>query len=109
MPRWLWWMPVGMLVLCAALLGYRQGWLAANMTETAAIEMMAGRYIAEAGAEARPFDCWAQPGEGVWLVVRCERDGARWEYHVNRFGGLERWFGPQKGKPLTETTKEPLT
>jgi L-asparaginase II len=98
-----------MLVLCAALLGYRQGWLAANMTETAAIEMMAGRYTAEAGAEARPFDCWAQPGEGVWLVVRCERDGARWEYHVNRFGGLERWFGPQKGKPLTETTKEPRT
>lgn len=102
-------MPVGVLVLCTALLGYRQGWLAANMTETAAIELMVGRYIDEAGAEARPSDCWAQPGAQSWLVVRCERDGLRWDYHVNRFGGLERRFGPGEGGPLTRQTKEPRT
>src|SRR6056297_103550 len=102
MPRWIWFLPVGILLLVAALLGYRQGWLMANMTETAAIQMMAARYVEEAGEGARPSDCWAQPGEAVWLVVRCERDGARWEYHVNRFGGLERRYGPGEAGPHTD-------
>ena len=109
MPRWIWFLPVGILLLVAALLGYRQGWLMANMTETAAIQMMAARYVEEAGEEARPSDCWAQPGEAVWLVVRCERDGARWEYHVNRFGGLERRYGPGEAGPHTDEIGEPRT
>jgi hypothetical protein len=109
MPRWLWWTPVGLLVLGAAVLGYRQGWLVANMTETDAIQRMAALYVQEAGAEARVSDCWAQPAEGVWLVVRCARDGARWEYHVNRLGGLERRFGPGEAGPLTSKAEEPRT
>lgn len=91
-PRWVWWLPVGVLLIVAALLGYRQGWLAANMTETAAIELYAARYMEETGAPAA--DCVAVPGAEVWLIVRCGEDGAAYEYHVNRFGGLIQAYGP---------------
>ncbi|MGR3423412.1 MULTISPECIES: hypothetical protein [unclassified Sagittula] len=85
-PRWVMWLPLGVLVTCGALLAFRYGWIDANLTESAAIEAYGRRYMREAGAPAA--DCTGVPGQGVWLVVRCGPEAARWEYRVNRFGGL---------------------
>ena len=86
MPRWAWFLPLGALVCVGGLLGYRYGWIAANMTETAAIEAYAARYMEETGAPAA--ECSATPGEDVWLVVRCGSGAQGRVYRVNRFGGL---------------------
>lgn len=108
MPRWLWWAPVGVLVLCGTLVSFRLGWIDANLTETEAIQAYANRYVTEAGPGAKRSDCWARPGETVWLVVRCGQPGAYWEYRVNRFGGLQKLSKPgETGAP--EPQKEPQT
>lgn len=86
MPRWLWWSPLAVLLLLTALLGYRQGWLAANLTESGAIETYAARYMQETGAAQA--DCTAVPGAQVWLVIRCGTGQDRRIYRVNRFGRL---------------------
>ena len=88
MPRWLWYLPLGLILAFGALYAFRLGWIAANMTETAAIEAYAARYLSEAGPDAAVTDCTARPGGTVWLVIRCGRDGTVREYRVNRFGGL---------------------
>ena len=82
--RLFWFLPLGALVLAGGVMGYRYGWIAANMTETAAIEAYATRYMRDYGGLAS--DCHAVPGDQVWLVVRC---GAV-VYEVNRLGGLVR-------------------
>ena len=96
MPRWLWWAPLGILVLTFALIGLRIGWIAATMTETDVINRFAAQYIAEQGGTAALSDCVAYPADdqpGIWLVVRCTPQGglepSAYLYHVNRFGGLE--------------------
>lgn len=86
MPRWAWFLPLGVLVIGGGLLGFRYGWIVANMTETDAIEAYAARWMAQTGAPAA--DCTGVPGRDVWLVIRCGTGQDRVIYRVNRFGGL---------------------
>ncbi|MBW4707892.1 hypothetical protein KX928_08850 [Roseobacter sp. YSTF-M11] len=94
MNRWLWWAPLVLLITGLAVWGFRLGWIAATITETDVITTYAKRYLEAAGPGAALSDCVAYPGRdrGVWLVVRCGPDpsgsGGRYEYHVNRLGGL---------------------
>lgn len=93
--RLFWFLPLGFLVLAGGVMGYRYGWIAANMTETAAIEAYAARYMRDHGGAVT--DCHAVPGAGVWLEVRC---GAVL-YEVNRLGGLVREATTETGEPKT--------
>ncbi|QFT64114.1 hypothetical protein [Roseivivax sp. THAF30] len=106
MPGWLRFLPFALLVAMAALVGWRQGWIVANVTETQVIEAYAERYMADrqaagTGEGAARSDCRARPApEGAgWLVVICgpsPHDPARhYTYYVNRSGGLERLVGPE--------------
>lgn len=103
MPRWLWFMPLGVLLVLTALTGFRLGWIDLRLTESAAIEAYAARYLREGGEGARRSDCTARPGQTVWLVIRCGH-GEVWEYHVNRFGGLKQLFRPGESGDRLETT-----
>ncbi|WP_421907205.1 hypothetical protein [Mameliella sp.] len=100
--RLLLWLPLAVLVTLGAVLAFRAGWIAANLTESMAIESYAARYMAETGARAA--DCTAVPGSQVWLVIRCGTGQDRRVYRVNRFGGLV------TGKPAEgDRMKEPST
>jgi len=85
MPRWLWWTPLAVLTLLAGLLLFRQGWIAAHMTETDVIDHFAARYVAEHGGQKS--DCVAVPGRSaqVWIEVHC---GDVAIYPVDRAGRL---------------------
>lgn len=87
MPRWLWWMPLGVLTLVVGLMMFRAGWIVARITETDVIAHYAALYVAGAGPGARMTDCSAMPSQapGVWLVIRC---GENTLYPVDRFGRL---------------------
>ena len=93
MPRWLWWMPLAVLTLIGALLAFRQGWIAAHMTETDVINHIAARYVADHGGEVG--DCRAVPGRrsDVWIEVLC---GER-RYPVDRAGRLVAQPTPEPG------------
>ncbi|MBV7393540.1 hypothetical protein [Mameliella sediminis] len=84
--RVLLWLPLAALVLFGAIQAFRAGWIVAHLSESAAIETYAARYMQETGAPAA--DCTAVPGEKVWLVIRCGTGEDRRIYRVNRFGGL---------------------
>ncbi|MFZ5963877.1 hypothetical protein ACOXXX_13065 [Thalassococcus sp. BH17M4-6] len=103
MPRWVWFVPVGLLVALAGVLGWRHGWVVANVTETQVIDAYAERYLADrardgTGEGARRSDCRAQPSERAWLVVVCgptPHDAARhYTYYVARDGRLRDVIGP---------------
>ena len=85
MPRWLWWTPLAVLTVIAGLLVFRQGWIAAHLTETDVINHYAARYVTDHGGQKA--DCLAVPGRtaGVWIEVRC---GADVIYPVDRSGRL---------------------
>lgn len=102
MPRWLWWTPVAALLILAAVLGFRQGWLMANLSESDAIEAWAARYMEETGAPQA--DCTAVPGVQVWLVIRCGTGQDRRVYRLDRLGRLVRPSGPDGG---SDTILEP--
>lgn len=87
MPRWVWWVPLGLATLVGALVAFRYGWIAATITETDVINSMATRYVTQDGGEgARPGDCVGLSGQvaGAWITVRCKDH----VYHVSRFGRL---------------------
>jgi hypothetical protein len=107
MPRWVWFVPLGVVVSAGALQAFRLGWIAANMTETAAIEAYAARYVQQTGDPAA--HCSARPGADVWLVVRCGQGRSAWEYHVNRFGGLREAYGPGATPDRMSREGEPRT
>ncbi len=111
MPRWALFLPVGLLTLVLALLFFRLGWIAANLTETDVINTYAARYLQEAGPGARVSDCVARPGQGaaVWIVVSCEGTAGRYSYHVNRFGGLRHVSGPGFEGNAPPAPQEPRT
>lgn len=90
MPRWLWWMPLVVLTLVGGLLMYRQGFVAANMTETDVINHYAAIYVAEGPEGAKVSNCAARPGdtENVWLIVSCGGAAHVVQYRVDRFGRL---------------------
>ncbi|MHA6325588.1 hypothetical protein [Roseivivax sp. CAU 1753] len=107
MPRWALFLPFALIVALAALFGWRQGWLVANVTETEVIEDYAARYMtarhaAGTGAGAAPTDCRARPDPGAvsWLVVVCGPEpydpSRHYTFYVNRFGGLDRLVGPKE-------------
>ncbi|MGR3272164.1 hypothetical protein [Thalassococcus profundi] len=110
MPRWLWFVPLALLVALAALVGWHWGWIAANVTETQVIEAYAQRYLADRAAAgtsngAQRSDCRARPSERAWLVVICgpqPHDAARhYTYYVARDGRLQFLVGPD-GTPVEE-------
>ena len=90
MPRWLWFAPLAGLLIAVAIWAFRLGWIATTITETDVITRYSQLYMSEAGASARLTDCAGLPGdrEGVWIIVRCQRDGQRHDYPVDRFGRL---------------------
>ncbi|WP_299791924.1 hypothetical protein [uncultured Marivita sp.] len=99
MPRWVWWVPLGLATLVGALLAFRYGWIAATITETDVINAMTHRYVTQDGsADARVSDCVGLAGQvgGAWITVRC----ADILYHVNRFGSLIS-VGAVSGRPST--------
>jgi hypothetical protein len=101
-PRWAWFLPLALLVIAGALYAFRLGWIAANITETDAIQAYAARYVALAGPGARASDCLAIPGEtrGVWITVLCAPEtGPGWRFDVGRLGGLVRMTGPGDAGP----------
>jgi hypothetical protein len=116
MPRWLWFMPLAVITVIAALWGFRLGWVAATLTETEVITRYAQRYLEDrarddAAGSASIADCVAYPGKtpGIWLVVSCTPRPAgavRYEYAVNRFGGLEQARGPDSGDPTSKIGRD---
>jgi len=97
------WVPFALFVAGGAVLGLRYGYLAATTSETDMIARYAARYVdarAQAGDRtAQLTDCLAYPGaeKGIWIVVICGGTGARFEYHVNRIGGLVHMGAPGTG------------
>ena len=96
MPRWLWFAPLGLVVLMAGYAGLRLGETRATLTATEAIATYAARYVTETGGQLT--DCLAVPADtdGVWLEVICE-GAARRVYWVDRFGRHVRSDGPGDG------------
>lgn len=96
-PRWIWFLPVGILVLIIAANGIRLGMRQANLDEGTVIAYYAEQYLqdhARLQAEGAPelTDCIAVPGTdpGIWLVVRCSPSSSNesWDYYIRRDGGL---------------------
>lgn len=90
MPRFLWFVPLGLLVVLVGLWAFRQGWVAATISETDVIEAWTAYYISEE-AGARRSDCSARPGrtDDVWLLVTClHADGRRFDFPTDRLGRL---------------------
>ena len=88
MPRWAWFLPVGLLAVFSGWAGWELGFHRATLTETEAIAPFAARYVSEAGPEAAETDCAAVPGERVWLILRCGFGRDVWTYRIDRFGRL---------------------
>ena len=105
MPRWLWFLPLGLLVLFGAIQAFRLGWIAANLSESEVIEAYVIRYAEEVGIAPQDAPCIATPGDLHWIIVRCGEPGDIWEYRVNRWGGLDSLVRPgdpqQDGRPKT--------
>lgn len=105
MPRWLWFAPLGALVVALGAWAFRLGWIAATITETDAIEAWTAHYL-QAQPGGRATDCTAQPGRSaqVWLLVSCvHRDGRRFDYPVDRMGRLLDVSGSKDSHGLPET------
>ena len=95
MPRWMWFVPLGIVGLLVAYNGVKLGLIRAGVTETAVIEHFAAQYLRDharlVGPGAAPTDCLAVPGDhaGVWLEVRCTPpEGAAFLYGVRRDGAM---------------------
>ena len=106
--RLLWWLPISVLALVLAGVGFRYGILRQGMSEGDVIAAYATRYLDDHQAAAlvgQPdlSDCAARPGNSlwVWMVVRCVAPNAKVEflYEVNWLGGLNRHSGPQPMQP----------
>lgn len=95
-PRWLYFAPLGVLVLIAGYTGLKLRIERDAVTESAVIEYYAGQYVtdhaSQIGEEAAETDCVGLPGEvgRVWIEVRCTPPGGEpaFLYGVNRGGGL---------------------
>lgn len=90
MPRWVWFAPLGLLILLSGVWAFRQGWIAATISETDVIEAWSAHYVTrEVGA--RRSDCSARPGSSgdVWILVTCvHSDGRRFDFPTDRLGRL---------------------
>ncbi|MFW2586851.1 hypothetical protein [Sagittula sp. SSi028] len=88
MPRWIWWVPFGLLVVAGALVAFRLGFIDAHLTESDAIMHYAQRHARITGGAVG--ECLATPGRDTWLELRCSSNGRLYTYAINRFGGLQR-------------------
>jgi len=96
MPRWLWFLPVGLLTLVVAYTGVKLGIERAHVTESDVITYYADQYLADhaqvIGAGATLTDCVGLPGTvgQVWVEVRCTPPGgeAAFLYGAARSGAL---------------------
>lgn len=99
MPVWTLYIGIGGLLAILGLIAFREGWVAARLTETDAITAYAARYVDEAGTGASRNDCVARPGDGVWLEIICDGIAGRYVYHVTRWGTLQRREAPDAMRP----------
>ena len=101
------WAHLALLVLGAALLGLRYGYLYATTTETEVINFYAYRYVQDRGHDdtgtgATLTDCVAFPAppeeRRIWLIVSCGPTpydaSTHFEYYVDRLGRLVTFDGP---------------
>lgn len=97
LPRWLWFLPLGILVLILAANGVRLGMQRAALDESTVIDHYAGQYLKDHArmkgqGTASLTDCAAVPGQdpGIWLVVRCQpqQSDEGWDYYIRRDGAL---------------------
>jgi hypothetical protein len=97
MPRWIWFLPIGIVALIVAANGIRLGAQRAALDESTVIDFYAAQYMAdharlEGDGTAALTDCAAVPGSdpGIWVVVRCVPSGGSdsWDYYVKRDGAL---------------------
>ena len=96
-PRWMYFAPLGVLILIVGYTGLKLGIERANVTESAVIEYYAAEYLKDhaelIGPGAAITDCVGVPGEQgrIWIEVRCAPPGGEAEflYGANRGGGLE--------------------
>jgi hypothetical protein len=112
----------------------RYGNMAASVTESDMIARYAAQYVQEraqaleratdqakdqatyqAGNSAAALsDCVAYPGTvpEIWIVVSCSNGDARFEYHLNRIGGLVHrglpFSGQQSDKSLGQSFGQTL-
>ncbi|MFY1711683.1 hypothetical protein [Tritonibacter mobilis] len=95
------WIPIAVLALVLAGIGFRYGIIRQGITESDVITHYAQKYLADhavagAAGRAKLSDCVARPakdaGFWTWLVVTCRPDGTAqdvgFRYQVNWLGGL---------------------
>ena len=106
------WVPIGILALLLAVIGFRYGVIRQGMSESDVITLYAQIYLADhagssAAGRASSSDCSARPAPAVWtwLVVRCQPQDtggdATFTYRVNWLGGLIDASGPGRGRQET--------
>ena len=81
MPRWMWFVPIGMIALVVGYTGLKIGIERASVTESDVINHYAAQYLNDharlIGAGAALTDCAGVPGEvaQVWIEVQCVPPG----------------------------------
>ncbi|NDV50939.1 MULTISPECIES: hypothetical protein [unclassified Salipiger] len=89
MSRSLWYAPALALLALVALVAYRAGTQAAELTETEAIATAATLYAETGPGGAARSDCTGRPGEApVWIVVTCAREDLAHVYEMDRLGRI---------------------
>ncbi|WP_353472606.1 hypothetical protein PVT71_00860 [Salipiger sp. H15] len=87
--RPLWYAPVLALLALVALVAYRAGMQAAELTETEAIAAAATLYVETGPEGAERSDCTGRPAEApVWIVVTCAREDLAHVYEMDRLGRI---------------------
>lgn len=85
-------LPLMALICFVGYLGFQLG-RAAPPSEGDVIAKWAAEYVAWAGGQAKPTDCYATPGGGdVWMVITCVpmHPQQTIQYAVKRDGSLAR-------------------
>jgi hypothetical protein len=106
------WIPIAVLAVVLAGIGFRYGIMRQGITESDVITLYAQQYLADHTASggagiARISDCAARPAEGIWawLVITCRPEGsasdAGFRYTVNWLGGLIDLVAPGQTPPAT--------
>lgn len=109
------WIPVALLALMLAGIGFRYGLIRQGISETDVITLYAQKYLADHAASgvagiAQTSDCAARPGSGIWtwLVVTCRPantvGGGGYSYRINWLGGLVDANTPRQAAPQPPET-----
>ena len=87
--RWAHILPLSLIVVALAGLGFLLGKRTVSTTETEVIERIADEYVDKMGGAAKRTDCAARlaQSDGLWLVVSCKSSqGVGIDYFVDRYG-----------------------